>query len=127
MRRSPSSSSSDNFQRLGARLRPDVHDDAIAHLLEVAVKADRSWNPARGPWEPYLRWKLGLGVVDFYRNHPEFGRTRWQFKDVLYERERPDVLSLDYQRGEGELDAALAREPIELEAGDIDLRRVLAG
>jgi hypothetical protein len=110
-----------------------VYDDAIAFLLEVAVRADRTYDPARGPWEPFLRWKVSLGVVDFYRR--ELGRTRWAFgpdadhthAGSTYERERPDVLSLDYQHGEGELDGALAREQGDFEAGDIDLRRVLAG
>jgi hypothetical protein len=37
-----------NLERRGAHLRPDAHDDAVAFLLEVAVKADRSFDPARG-------------------------------------------------------------------------------
>jgi hypothetical protein len=111
--------------KLGARLRPDLLDEAVCFLLEVAVRADRSYEPARGAWEPYLRWKLGVGVVDFYRK--ELGRTRWQFSDSTHERERPDLLSFDGPGIGGELDGALAHEQGEFEAGVIDLRGVLAG
>ena len=110
--------------KLGARLRPDLHDEALCFLLEAAVRADRSYDPSRGAWEPFLRWKLQTGVVDFYRR--EFGRTRWAFRDFVHERTIPDLLSLDYRGGEGELDSAFAREQSEFEAGDIDLRRILA-
>jgi hypothetical protein len=114
------------LERRGAHLRPDLYDEALCFLLEVAVKADRAYDATYGgSFEQYLGWKLGLGCVDFYRR--EFGRTRWQFRDSLHTRERPDLLSLDAESSEGELDGALAREQSELEAGDIDLRGVLAG
>jgi hypothetical protein len=114
------------LERRGAHLRPDLYDDALAYLLEVAFRADRSYDASYGgSFEQYVGWKLSLGVVDFYRK--ELGRTRWQFRDSLHTRERPNLVSLDAGSSEGELDGALAREQGELEAGDIDLRGVLAG
>jgi hypothetical protein len=107
----------------GAHLRTDFYDEAICFLLEVAVRADRGYNPARGPWEPFLRWKLTNGVTDFYRR--EFGRTRWQFSAYTHQRERPELISLNDQRSAGELDGALVGSTGEFEAGRLDLERAL--
>jgi hypothetical protein len=113
------------LKRRGAHLRPDLYDEALAHLLEVACRADRSYDASHGgSFERYLGWKISVGLVDFYRL--ELGRTRWKFRDSLHTRERPDLVSLDAGSGEGVLDDALAREQGDFEAGDIDLRRVLA-
>jgi hypothetical protein len=88
------------LERRGAHLRPDIYDDAIGYLLEVAFRADRSYDASRGgSFERYLGWKTSVGLVDFYRL--ELGRTRWQFSDSLHERERPDLLSIDAGSGEG--------------------------
>jgi hypothetical protein len=114
------------LQRREAHLRPDLYDEALCFLLEVAVKADRAYDATYGgSFEQYLGWKLGLGCVDFYRW--EFGRTRWQFRDSLHTRERPDLVSLDAGSSEGVLDDALAREQGEFEAGRLDIERALAG
>jgi hypothetical protein len=64
-------------------------------------------------------------VVDFYRL--EFGRTIFKFSSYTHRRDWPRLLSLDGGSGEGELDFPLSAEQSELEAGDIDLRGVLAG
>src|SRR5919109_4599565 len=80
------------LQGRGARLRTDVHDDAIAYLLEVAVRADRSYDASRcASFETFLGWKFATGVVDFWRR--ELGRTRFVFSGYTYERERPELLS----------------------------------
>jgi hypothetical protein len=56
---SPEASSTRTSSEAERNLRPDVHYDATAFLLEVAVKADRSFDPAGcGSFERYLRWKL---------------------------------------------------------------------
>jgi hypothetical protein len=62
-------------------------------------------------------------VVDFYRR--EFGRTTWQFSTWRYDRQRPDLVSLDDQRSAGELDGALSGGTGEFEAGRVDLERAL--
>jgi hypothetical protein len=112
------------LERKGARLRPDVHADAVAYLLEVAVRADRSYDSSRGTsFEQYLGWKISNGVVDFYRR--EFGRTRWQFSDWLHERERPEPLSLDGSDGSA-LESPLGASPFELADSRIDLERAFA-
>jgi hypothetical protein len=92
-RDSPRSILERKARKLGARFRADLYDECVAYLFEVAWRAYESWDPERGPWKQRLRWKLDAGVVDFYRR--ELGRTRWQFRDYVHERGRPDVLSLD--------------------------------
>jgi hypothetical protein len=42
---------------------------------------------------------LRLRVVDWKRRH--HGRTRWQFSDRVYERERPQLVSLDTDDPDG--------------------------
>jgi hypothetical protein len=114
------------LERRGALLRPDLYEEAVACLLEVAFRADRSYDATYGgSFEQYLGWKISNGVVDFYRR--ELGRTRWQFRDFLHERERPNVISLDDQCRESELDGALIGSSWELEAGRLDFERALAG
>jgi hypothetical protein len=114
------------LQRLGAHLRPDLYDDAIAYLLEVAVRADRKYDPSRASsFEQFLAWRFSNSVVDWYRK--ELGRTRFVFATYTHERAIPDVLSLDAESSEGVLDGALAREQGDFEVGSIDLGRVLAG
>jgi hypothetical protein len=113
------------LQRRGAHLRPDLHDEAVCFLLEVAVKADRAYDATYGgSFEQYLGSKISLGV-DFYRK--ELGRTRWQFRDSLHTRERPDLVSLDAESSEGELGDALIGSTGEFEAGRLDIERALAG
>jgi DNA-directed RNA polymerase specialized sigma24 family protein len=74
-------------------------------------------------------------VVDWIR--ADRGRSRWSFgpnanhahAGGVYERERPQVLSLDFDGGSGEggLDPPDPRGEEDFEGGGIDLRRVLAG
>ena len=62
-------------------------------------------------------------VIDWLRG--DLGRSRWQFGAHVYERTRPELLSLDAP-GERELDITQPGGESDFEAGGIDLRRLLA-
>jgi hypothetical protein len=84
----------DSLRKRNAFLRPHEREDAIAFLLSVMWELSERWEPERAPsFATFAYRTLRLRVVDFYRQ--EYGRTRWEWKDSVYERGRPPVLSLD--------------------------------
>lgn len=77
----------------GSRLRDD--EDAIAWLIAECWSLSERFepDPTGTAFSTYAFRTLSLRTVDYIRRTE--GRTKWQFADRVYERERPVVLSLD--------------------------------
>jgi Sigma-70 region 2 len=90
----------DALQARGAFLRPHEREDALSFLLATLWELSERWDAGRGgSFATHAYRTLRLRVVDFYRQ--EYGRTRWQWSDTLYERERPVSYSLERETGTG--------------------------
>jgi hypothetical protein len=76
-------------------------DDLHAYLLAECWILHGKWRRAATPsFYQYARYLLKLRVVDHVRQ--ERGRTKWQRSGgIIYERERPELLSLDAFVGTG--------------------------
>lgn len=78
-----------------ATLRGDEREDLIAWLFEVAWKLSESFDPSRGSFSTFLYGAAQRGAIDWQRSRY---RTRWKFKDRIYERPRPILIPLDDAR-----------------------------
>ena len=78
-----------------SRLRPHETDDLLSFLFEVAWRESLRFDAGRGSvsFGTLLFTTAQRRIIDFYRK--EHGRTRWQFRDHTYERERPQLISFD--------------------------------
>lgn len=108
----------DQLGSMGARLEGHDHEDALAYLVGVTWEASLRYDPER--CSSFSRFSYQLcrrRTIDFIR--AKNGRTRWQFADSLYERERPSIVSLDGPDGRrldeserpGMLDPGGGRDP----------------
>jgi hypothetical protein len=108
--------------RSGLKLSYHDREDLEQFLLVECWKLsrERQWRSSfAGCFAPILR----LRVVDWQRQR--FGRTRWQFSGHTYERERPQLVSLDDARRD-QLGASLAAGTSDPPASsDPDLERLL--
>jgi hypothetical protein len=103
----------DSLRKRGAYLRSHEREDALSFLLATLWELSERWDPERAPsFATYAYRTLRLRVVDFYRQ--EYGRTRWQWSDTLYERERPAVFSIERETGTG------GRDPRHHTSGNTD-------
>lgn len=80
-------------QRSGLRLSVQDQEELHTYLIESAWELSFKHNPERGPFRSWLGYALRRRVVDWQRSR--FGRTRWKFAGRVYERERPQLVSLD--------------------------------
>ena len=101
-------------------LAPHDLDDLIAWLLEHAWRTSNAYDPARGTrFSTMLVPVVRRRIVDWHRSRY---RTVWKFRDRVYERPRPRLVSLD-DPGLGE---SLGSRAGDLEDGcDPALARVL--
>lgn len=117
----------DGSGRYVASLRPHERDDLAAYLIGVAWELSLTYNPARGrvSFSSFLGTTARLRIIDWLRK--ERGRSKWQFADGTYERERPQLVSLDADDSEhGDLGAALAGSSVDGgESGFTDELRAL--
>jgi DNA-directed RNA polymerase specialized sigma24 family protein len=126
-----------------ATLPPCEFEDALADLITEAWILSEQFDPARtSSFSTYAFRLLKLRAADGARRKY---RTRWVFKDRVYERERPAVFSLDAETGmggqdprhgrpghtdrvTGELARAYAERSSDPQADcDPDLERILTG
>jgi hypothetical protein len=98
-----------------AKLDHWATEDAVAYLLEAAIKFERGYDESRtsASFSNNLYCTLRFRTVDFLR--VSLGRTKWSFSSgYVHVRERPVPLSLDAERERG---AALG-ESLPGSAGD---------
>ena len=90
----------DALRTRGAFLRPVEYEDALSFLVTAFWETSTKWDPERGGnFATHAYRLLRLRLVDWYRS--ELGRTKWQWSDSSYERERPTLLSLEHETGIG--------------------------
>jgi hypothetical protein len=80
-------------ERSGLRLSVEDRDDLHVYLIEECWELSTRYQPSRISFSSYAGTNLRLRVVDWQRGR--FGRTRWVFKDRVYERPQPVLVSLD--------------------------------
>jgi hypothetical protein len=97
--------------RLSVEDREELHVYLIAECWELSTR----FQPGRISFSSYAGTNLRLRVVDWTRGR--FGRTRWVFKDRVYERPRVEIVSLDADDPElGRLDESLAASSMDSDA-----------
>jgi hypothetical protein len=80
----------------GLQLRHDQRESLVTYLVEETWKLSLRYEPERGSTSSFTGWaskQLPLRCIDWIRL--ERGRTKWQFSGSTYERERPQLVSLD--------------------------------
>jgi DNA-directed RNA polymerase specialized sigma24 family protein len=81
-------------------LRPDERDDLVTYLFEFAWKLSQKFDPERGSFAVFLYGAAQRRIIDWHRSRY---RTRWAFKDRVYERKLPEFVSLDHGDDGGQL------------------------
>jgi DNA-directed RNA polymerase specialized sigma24 family protein len=110
------------LRRMGAHLREDDQEDALAFLVATIWEASLRYDPAHcSSFSRYAYQIARRRTVDFIRLRN--GRTRWQSKDRLHERASPELVSLDGPGG-SELASPVGASPFELADSRLDLARV---
>lgn len=119
----------------GLELSWHEQDDALAYLCAACWQLSLEYDPARNPghlhpsggFAGWATYRLKQRYVDWRRQ--QHGRTRWTFGNgEVYERMRPQILSLDADDGDGGLGATLtARAGDPAHDRDPDLRRLVEG
>jgi hypothetical protein len=97
------------IEKSGLALRHEQRDDALAFLISTCWEISTRYEAGRGSTASFAGFAattLRLRLVDWQRK--EFGRTRWQFDGHTYERERPALVSLDDDSGDGRLGEVVA-------------------
>jgi hypothetical protein len=80
------------IERRNLDLRYHDQEELLAYLIETCWELSQTgeWSRSFSGWvHPYLRAR----VVDWQRQRN--GRTKWTFRDRVYERQLPVVVSLD--------------------------------
>jgi hypothetical protein len=93
------------LDRYSGRFSADEFEGALVYLVETAREISLSYEPTRDRQPDFASYAgriLDRRIHDWLRKR--HGRTRWAFKDHVYERRRPVVLSLDAPAGHGERD-----------------------
>src|SRR4051812_5664575 len=82
------------------RIEPrEAREDCLSFLLEKAWVEHERYDPSRGvPFGVYLHRKLYHRPTDWLRSYE--GRTRWVWRESVYERERETPVSLDATYGD---------------------------
>jgi hypothetical protein len=80
-------------ERTGLRLSVDDREQLHVYLIEECWELSTRFQPSRISFSSYAGTNLRLRAVDWQRER--FGRTRWVFKDRVYERPRVELVSLD--------------------------------
>ena len=78
--------------RYANELRADERDDLVTYLFEFAWKLSQKFDPGRGSFATFLFSCSGRAIADYHRSRY---RTKWVFRDRVYERPRPELVSLD--------------------------------
>ena len=113
-------------ERSGLRLSTDDREQLHVYLIEECWELSLKRNPERGAFSVWVGYALRRRAVDWQRTR--FGRTRWVFKDRIYERPRVELVSLDADGGDSELDGPLRGRPLAATADRApDLARALRG
>jgi hypothetical protein len=118
-------------ERSGLRLSPEDREELHVYLIEEAWLLSERYRPGGVSFSTVAGTTLRLRVVDWKR--ARWGRTRWAFSGHTYERERPQLVSLDADDPEhdrvgttlsgGSLDDGASRLADELRALDKRGRR----
>jgi hypothetical protein len=97
----------DSLRSSSSFLRPHEREDALAFLVSEIWRLSLRFEPARGGSFERLAYRTARSrYVDWLRQR--YGRTRWQFSDQVYERERAEPVELDLDgAGRDRLDDAL--------------------
>lgn len=69
------------------------HEDLVAYLVATAWELSTRYEPGPRSFSAWCTATLKLRTIDWYRSRR--GRTVWKFAGTTYERERPDIVSLD--------------------------------
>jgi DNA-directed RNA polymerase specialized sigma24 family protein len=91
--------------RSGLTLSFHDRQELEQELLVECWRLSERFQPGGVSFSTYAGSTLRLRVVDFVRKRN--GRTKWQFKDRVYERPRVEVVSLDDDSGERRMGEAL--------------------
>jgi RNA polymerase sigma factor (sigma-70 family) len=90
------------------QLRPHERDDLCTFLIETIWQASTSYDATRSSSFSTFAYTLARQrAVDWHRK--ERGRSRWQFKGRVHERQLPVFVSLD---ADGELGGSLGGRPL---------------
>lgn len=100
-------------------LRFHEREDLTAFVVAGIWECSRNFHPGRGAFSTIATVAAARRIVDWQRLRN--GRSRWQFGDHVYERERPQLVPLDDRPGE----ALAAREGDPADGCDPDLERLL--
>jgi hypothetical protein len=78
-----------------ARLSPEDMESLVAFLIAAVWTMSERYDPDRSSsFKAVVLGRLGNRSTDWFRQHR--GRTRWRWSDgTTYERERPQLVSLD--------------------------------
>ena len=101
----------DNWLRThGAALQADDRNDFVAFLVAEIWRVSLIYEPRGTSFATFAYRHSQLRAVDWMRSR--FGRSRWQFADGSYERDRTVPLSLDVAAADGStLGESLAERP----------------
>jgi hypothetical protein len=111
-------------ERSGLRLSVEDREEFLVFLVEECWLLSTRFQHSRISFSSYAGTNLRLRAVDWQRQR--FGRTRWVFKDRVYERPRVELVSLDADGGDGELDGPVGGRPLAATADRApDLARAL--
>jgi DNA-directed RNA polymerase specialized sigma24 family protein len=115
---------------VAADLQWHEREDLVAYLLGLVWERHEKWDREKTPsFRQFATYLLRLRIVDHCRQ--QRGRTRWTFSSgYTYERVRPELVSLEFPVGDGELElgeVVAARTGDPQTDCDPDLSRLLGG
>jgi hypothetical protein len=80
-------------ERSGLRLSVEDREELHVYLIETCWEISIRFEPGRISFSSFAGSTLPRRVIDWERQR--FGRTKWQFRDRVYERPRVELVSLD--------------------------------
>lgn len=96
------------------RLGHHDHEELLAYLVEECwLLSVTVYQPSRGSFSTFAGDALRRKLIDHQRAR---GRTRWQFRDRVYERQLPELVPLDPAE---HAHAEAARDPAADSAADL--------
>jgi hypothetical protein len=102
-------------ERSGLRLSVEDREELHIYLVEECWRLSLKHDAKRGVFSVWVGYALRRRAVDWQRSR--FGRTRWQFKDRVYERPRVELVSLDADDSlRDRLDESLAASSMDSDA-----------
>jgi hypothetical protein len=110
----------------GLTLTHRDHEELHVYLIEECWRLSLKYDAERGEFTTWIGRARGRSITDWQRKH--YGRTKWVFRDRVYERPRPQLVSLDAGDPDGDrlVDSLPARAGDPATDSDPDLEELLA-